>query len=126
MTECPYPAPLTSFATGEAVEAEDVDLLARVIGGRPLVLHKAYPGTLAATTGVAARIVGTTVHAVTRGDPDEIRIGHTSGVMAVKAGVVRDHDGWHANKAIYQRTARRLAEGTAFVRHSTLPAESSA
>jgi len=119
------PARFTSFATGEPVEADDVDLLARVIGGRPLVLHKAYPGTLAATTGVAARIVGTTVHAITRAGQDEIRIGHTSGVMKVKASVVHDHDGWHAKQAIYPRTARRLAEGTAFVRQSKLPAESS-
>ena len=43
----------------------------RVVGGqtRP-VLHKAYPGTLAACTGVAARMEGTIVHRVTR--PDRI------------------------------------------------------
>ena len=120
------PAPFTDFSTGDPISADDVDLVARVIGGRPLVLHKAYPGTLAATTGVAALISGTTVHAVTRRereDEDEVRIGHTSGVMPVRARVTCNEDGWHADQAIYQRTARRLAEGTAFIRRSTIPVD---
>ncbi len=120
------PARFTSYTTGDPVEADQVDLVARVIGGRPPVLHKAYPGTLAATTGVAARIPGTTVHTVTRPgreDNEDLRIGHTSGVMPVLARVTRDDAGWHATQAIYTRTARRLAEGTAFIRESSIPAE---
>ena len=122
------PAPYASYATGDRVAAEDVDVVARVVGGRPPVLHKAYPGTLAACTGVAACIPGTTVHEVTRQDrtaeraEDEIRIGHTSGVMPVWARVVREGDVWRADRAVYHRTARRLAEGTAFVRLSAIPA----
>ncbi len=127
------PAGYTSFASGEAVEANDTDLLARVIGGRPPVLHKAYPGTLAACTGVAARIPGTVVHSITRverDDPDEIRIGHTSGVMPVRAaashGTVSQgaatagSTDWTADLAVYHRTARRLAQGTAYIRRSAL------
>lgn len=118
------PAPYTSYATGDRVAAEAIDLVARVVGGRPAVLHKAYPGTLAACTGVAACIPGTTVNAVTRQQRDgEIRIGHTSGVMSVRARV--DHEGpsWRVDQAVYQRTARRLAEGTAFIRRSTISVE---
>jgi len=112
------PARFVSYTTGDPVEPEHVDLLSRVVGGRPPVPHKAYPGTLAATTGVAACIPGTTVHEVTRQqrpDDGEIRIGHPSGVMPVLARVSHDHDGWQAEQAVYKRTARRLAEGTAFI-----------
>jgi 2-methylaconitate cis-trans-isomerase PrpF len=117
------PAPYTSYAGGDRVAAEDIDLVARVVGGRPPVLHKAYPGTLAATTGVAACIPGTTVHAVTTQQREgEIRIGHTSGVMAVRARIDRDGDTWRVEEAVYHRTARRLAEGTAFVRYGVIDA----
>jgi len=115
-----------SYATGAPVHSDDVDLVARVVGGRPAVLHKAYPGTVAACTGVAACIPGTTVHAVTRHDrenSDEIRIGHTSGVMPVWAAAAREDSNWRAEQAIYQRTARRLAEGTAFIPRSSLDPE---
>jgi len=115
------PASYVSFATGQEVASDDVDLVARVVGGRPAVLHKAYPGTLAACTGVAALMDGTTIHTVTRQDrkaPDEIVIGHTSGVMPVSVGVSRQGETWTVEEATYQRTARRLAEGTAYVRSS--------
>ncbi|MCL1593206.1 MAG: 3-methylitaconate isomerase [Actinomycetia bacterium] len=114
------PASYTAFASGTRIDAEDVDLLARVVGGRPPVLHKAYPGTLAACTGAAALISGTTVHRVARQrDSDEVRIGHTSGVMPVSARVASDGQGWSVESAVYNRTARRIAEGTTFVRSST-------
>lgn len=115
------PAAYTVFSTGREVAAVDVDLVARVVGGRPAVLHKAYPGTLAATTGVAACIPGTVVHAVTTQLREgEIRIGHTSGVMPVRARVHRSGDTWAVDEATYHRTARRLAEGAAFIRGSAL------
>ncbi len=118
------PARYTNYVTGDRVAAEDSDLVARVVGGRPAVLHKAYPGTLAATTGVAACIPGTTVHQVTEQEREgEIRIGHTSGVMPVRARVGRDGEAWRVEEAVYYRTARRLAEGTAFIRNSTVPVE---
>ncbi len=117
------PASYVSFATGDRVKSDDVDLVARVVGGRPPVLHKAYPGTLAACTGVAARMGGTTVNAVARRDRsplNRITIGHTSGVMPVIASVSCKAESWVVEEATYQRTARRIAEGTAFVRTSAL------
>ncbi len=117
------PARYNSYGTGDPVAPDDIDRVARVVGGRPAVLHKAYPGTLAATTGVAACIPGTTVHEVTRQERSgEIRIGHTSGVMPVRAAVGRDRDAWAVEEAVYYRTARRLAEGTAFVRYGVIHA----
>jgi methylitaconate Delta-isomerase len=111
------PATYPAFGTGEVVHATDLDLVARVIGGRPPVLHRAYPGTVAACTAVAAAIPGTTVADLV-GRPAEVElvIGHTSGMMPVRARV-RDAGGvWQVEEAAYLRTARRLAEGRAFVR----------
>jgi 2-methylaconitate cis-trans-isomerase PrpF len=116
------PAPYTSYGSGDRIATEDIDLVARVVGGRPAVLHKAYPGTLGACTGAAACIPGTTVHDVsTQKQEGEIRIGHTSGVMMVQARINRGKDVWRVEQAAYHRTARRLAEGTAFIRRSTIP-----
>jgi len=118
------PAAYTSFATGDRVAPEDIDLVARVVGGRPPVLHKAYPGTVGACTGVAACIPGTTVHQVTeQAREGEIRIGHTSGVMPIRVRVGHDGETWRVDQALYNRTARRLAEGTAFIRRSSIPPE---
>ena len=119
----PIPAAVAAsqsyLALGKAgsIVAGDVDLVARVVGGRPPRLHKAYPGAAAACTGVAARIPGTIVAQVARQrDEGILRIGHTSGVMTVGAEVEPDGDEWRVKRASYDRTARRLAEGTAFVR----------
>ncbi|MEE8331017.1 MAG: PrpF domain-containing protein [Acidimicrobiia bacterium] len=113
------PTDYVSFGKGKRLAASEVDLVARVIGGRPPMLHKAYPGATAACTAVAARIPGTTVAQVAeQRDAGTLRIGHTSGVMAVGVAVDRDGDGWRVGRASYDRTARRLAEGTAFVRRA--------
>jgi 2-methylaconitate cis-trans-isomerase PrpF len=115
------PRDYTTFGTGETIAAEAVDLVARVVGGRPPVPHKAYPGTLAACTGVAALIDGTTVHAVARLQREGvIRIGHVSGVLPVRARVRRQGDTWSVEEAVYNRTARRLAQGTAYIRRSAV------
>ncbi|MFQ5523770.1 MAG: PrpF domain-containing protein, partial [Acidimicrobiia bacterium] len=119
------PQDFTSYATEEVIFADQVDLLARVVGGRPAVPHKAYPGTVGVCTGVAARIPGTTVHRVTRaGAGREVRLGHMSGVMTVRAGVSRSEEEWQVEEAAYYRTARRLAEGTAYVRSRVLSSTS--
>jgi len=110
------PRDYVSFGKEIAVAAGDVDLVARVIGGRPPMLHKAYPGATAACTAVAASIPGTTVAEVAEfRDEGTLRIGHTSGVMSVGVGVSSVEGGWRVDRASYDRTARRLAEGTAFL-----------
>ncbi len=118
------PRRYTAFGKDQVVEAEHVDLVARVIGGRPPMLHKAYPGASAACTAVAASIPGTIAAEVA--EPVEegiVRIGHTSGVMIVDVEVVADGSEWRVERAAYGRTARRLAEGTAFVRREAASSE---
>ncbi len=115
------PSAYSSFGNGATVSADEIDLVARVIGGRPPVLHKAYPGTTAACTAVAARLVGTTVHRVARPARGSVlTIGHTSGTMPIAVSVEADGDGWKIDNAAYQRTARRLARGEAFLSQASI------
>jgi 2-methylaconitate cis-trans-isomerase PrpF len=113
-------APLAyeTFA-GRRVEADEVDLLARLAGGRPPMLHKTFPGTAATCTAVAARIPGTVAAAALRAAASgaEIRIGHPGGVMPARA-VVSDGPAWTVRQAGYFRTARRLLEGRALLRRA--------
>jgi 2-methylaconitate cis-trans-isomerase PrpF len=114
------PVSYTAYGSGEAVGAEQMSLLARVVGGIPLAMHKAFPGTAGITTAVAARIPGTVVNEVsTPGDGDTLTVGHPSGVMPIWARVHGTAGSLVVERAAYARTARRLAEGYAFVRRST-------
>ena len=100
------------------VKAVDIDFVAQVIGGQPLALHKAFPGTAGVTVAVAARLPGTLVY---QGDAgaEEVRIGHPSGRNLVRALVsVDDAGNPKVEKAAYSRTARKLMEGKAFVKRS--------
>ena len=112
----PVPAAVSRAAGEES-------LIARVVGGRPPAAHKAYPGTVGVCTAVAALIPGTTVFAVTAQPPpgEPIVIGHPSGVLPIWTRVRAEGEGWAVEQAAYARTARRLAEGQAYVRRSAWP-----
>jgi 2-methylaconitate cis-trans-isomerase PrpF len=114
------PASYTAYGSGQVVGSEQMSLLARVVGGIPLAMHKAYPGTAGVCTAVAARIPGCVVAEVTApGDGDTLTIGHPSGTMPIWARVRSTSGELVVERAAYARTARRLAEGYAFVRRST-------
>ncbi len=105
---------------GDEVRAEHMHVLVRLAGGRPPMLHKAYPGTAAAATAVAALLPGSIPAAALQGaSGEQIILGHPSGVMRTQARV-RGGPPWTVERAGYSRTARRLMEGTAFVRHAVL------
>lgn len=113
------PADYAAF-TGRAVAAADITLLARVVGGKPPVLHKAFPGTTGACVAVAAAIPGTVVAEVSRqpADGGPLIIGHPSGVVPVWGAARLANGTWVVERAAYARTARRVAEGYTFVRRS--------
>lgn len=117
------PASYPCFGSDRVLSADEVDLVARVVGGRPPVMHKAFPGTAGVTTAVAARIPDSVVFEATRRRADgvPVSIGHPSGVVPVWVEVRSGADGWVVARAAYARTARRLAEGTSFVRRSLWP-----
>jgi methylitaconate Delta-isomerase len=116
------PASYRAQGTGDAVASDQMSVLARVVGGRPLAMHKAYPGTAGVCTAVAAGIPGTVVAEVTKpgdGDDDLFTVGHPGGTMPIWARVRGTGSDLVVERAAYARTARRLAEGYAFVRRST-------
>lgn len=106
---------------GAPVVASDIDLVAEVIGGQPLALHKAFPGGAGVTLAVMARIPAT-VASIPPGD-QPVRIGHPSGRTEVDVRVLRGAAGeFVVERAAYSRTARRLMEGTAFISAAALTA----
>jgi len=73
---------------------------------------------------VASRIEGTIVNRIARpsaSPEDPVRIAQPSGLTVVGAAVKRTSDQWFAESATVYRTARRLMEGSVFVRASVLP-----
>ncbi|WP_312380437.1 2-methylaconitate cis-trans isomerase PrpF [Pseudomonas oryzihabitans] len=97
-------------AGGKQVQAEELDVIARMISmGK---LHHAIPGTGAVAVAVAAALPGTLVHTLT-GDLDgrQVRIGHTAGSVAVGARAREVGGVWQVEKASMSRSARRLMEG---------------
>jgi methylitaconate Delta-isomerase len=122
----PLPVAIASPAAystylGTTLQATSVDLLARLAGGRPPMLHKTFPGTAAACTAVAAALPGSIPSQVARrAQGGRWTIGHPGGVMPVLA-VVREEAGhFRVERAAYPRTARRLLEGRAFIRRAQL------
>lgn len=97
---------------GDFVKGEDMELCCRAISVGNL--HKAYPMTAAIATGAAVRIPGTLVYELLDGreEKDELKIGHSSGVMTVDV----KFDGDKVIKGGVIRTARRIMEGRVFVR----------
>lgn len=109
-------APPMPYRTLAGEEVADADLCARVIGGRPSTLHKAYPGTVSATTAVAAALPGSVVAEAAGGARSgELRIGHPSGIMVASARVSTGEGRFVVEEATYLRTARRLAEGVGYL-----------
>ena len=112
------PAAYDSHLDGQAVAADDVDLVSRLLFMQ--ITHKTYAGTSTACTGVAARIPGSIVHQALRPEARErmeIRIGHPAGVIdteseVVLAGQGRNHG---VRRATLGRTARRILDGTVYL-----------
>jgi hypothetical protein len=116
-----------TIAGDRVVQSAEIDFVARMVlnGG---AMHKAFPGGGSVCLSVAAQIAGT-IPAEARGThagPTRIRIGHPSGVLKIFANVEHaEENEWEVREVHFTRTARRLFEGTAYVRRSRLaePAE---
>ena len=103
-----------TLTAGELVAAEDIDLVAEVIGGQPLALHKAFPGGAGVTLAVTARLPGSVAAVPGGGGP--VRIGHPSGRTVVDVALRTGPGGEvSVERAAYSRTARRLMDGTAYL-----------
>jgi 2-methylaconitate isomerase len=102
---------------GETIPADAFDIAVRMISMGQA--HRAVTLTGAMCTAVASGIAGSCVaDALRAGGTDRIRIGHSSGVMPVKARVSHGPTGWTVERATVFRTARRLMEGMILVPRS--------
>lgn len=102
---------------GNQVQAEDMDICARVIS--VFKCHKACPLTSASAISVAAAMKGSVVEEVLRpmGGAKQVRIGHPSGIMTMVPELVVGQNGELKLPSVgVQRTARRIMDGTVYIR----------
>lgn len=101
----------------EEVKAETMDACVRVIS--VFKCHKACPLTSASAISVAAFMEGTLIQKVL-GKPQAqqktVRIGHPSGVMTMLPDLEEQSGEVIVKGVAVQRTARRIMEGTLFIR----------
>lgn len=104
--------------SGKTVNAEEMELCARVIS--VFKCHKACPLTSASAISVAAFLKGSIVEK-TIGGPKEgqetVRIGHPSGVMTMVPDLREEGGRLELAGVAVQRTARRIMDGTLYIRH---------
>lgn len=102
---------------GNAVPAEDMDICARVIS--VFKCHKACPLTSASAIAVAAALKGSLVQQIIGGQNDamaeNVRIGHPSGIMTMYPEV-KIGETVEVPAVAVQRTARRIMDGTLYIR----------
>ena len=111
------PISYTDAARKIAVDAGDIDLVSRLIFLERA--HSNYAATSIVCTGVAARLRGSIVNEVTRPEAvtkPTMRIGHAAGIFETESQVEVANDLFTIKRATLGRTARRLAEGVAFIR----------
>ncbi|MEG1857871.1 MAG: PrpF domain-containing protein, partial [Pseudoflavonifractor sp.] len=111
------PADYRCATDGHEVKAEEIDLVSRL--SFMLHMHKTYPGTGTVATGAAARIPGTLVYkqlSEAAKSHADLRIGHPGGVISIEAKA-KDPQGTAFERLAYERTARRIMEGTCYVKN---------
>ena len=95
-----------------------MDVCARVIS--VFKCHKACPLTSASSLAVAAFLEGSLLQKVL-GAPapgqKTVRIGHPSGVMTMYPTIVNENGAVKVPGVAVQRTARRIMEGTLYIRN---------
>lgn len=108
--------------TGGVIFANEVDLVARMLSmGKT---HGAYPITGAIGTAGAARMEGTIVHEMIPQDrrtSSEVRIGHPSGSVEVKADLKAAGREYQYLCGTVYRTARWMMDGYVYIPESVFP-----
>lgn len=101
------------------VSKDDYDISSRLVFMQRM--HKSYPVTGAVCTGAAARITGTIVNGLIEGGENRsVRIGHPGGVMPVEAVALRAGGEIVLKKLGVFRTARRIMDGTVYIKKEVL------
>ena len=104
--------------SGKTVSAREMDICARVIS--VFKCHKACPLTAASAISVAAQVPGTIVRELAKdADGKSLRIGHPSGVMTLfpyVEGAEKPLEEIKVTGVAVQRTARRIMDGTVYIK----------
>jgi 2-methylaconitate cis-trans-isomerase PrpF len=112
------PADYVTCTQGDPIAGADIDLVVRQYASGSA--SKTLAGTLTATTGLACRMPGTLPHRLLGPQPAgrPLTFGHPSGVIQVEAEVDGGAMGEQprVRRLAVQRTARRLAEGRAYLK----------
>ncbi len=105
---------------GEIIDAESIDLTARIMSMQKA--HKAYAVTGAIVTSAAANIPGTVVYEAARHreGTNFVRIGHSSGRLALEIVIEQRPEGLYLARAALERTARRIMDGYVYVPKSKM------
>ncbi|MFT2112691.1 PrpF domain-containing protein [Marinomonas sp. 2405UD68-3] len=101
---------------GQPIRKDAIDLLVRSYSRGQF--SKAYPGTGAVGTAVAACIEHTLPYRYRisqRGDPQRVSLGHPGGTMSIDVTVHEVDGGYQISRAQLGRTARLLMSGTAYL-----------
>lgn len=115
-----HPRTYKTFSTGTEIDENAIDLLCRQYSTG--ATSKAMAATVTSCTGIASRLPGSIPArhlAAAASQRELIRIGHPSGIIHVESAVEADSanaQGFRVQKASIARTARRLAEGTAYLK----------
>ena len=114
------PKDYTDHLTGNKINADQVDFLARMIILRKM--HQTYAGSVSCVTVMAGIVPGTVAHEIAKPSLGQkiIRIGHPAGIIDVEAECDVTENGVTARRVTYSRTARRIMEGYVFVPNSAL------
>jgi methylitaconate Delta-isomerase len=110
------PAGYVTFGGATIVE-DDIDIVVRMQALQQT--HKAYAGTGTANLGATALVHGTVANDVLSERAlreGRVRFGHPSGITVVDAAVEQHNGEWVATRIAYERTARRIMEGYAYIR----------
>jgi 2-methylaconitate cis-trans-isomerase PrpF len=120
LTVVQEPKAFLTYGTEQKIEAGDMDIAVRMLCLQQM--HKAYAGTGTANLGATAFVPGTVVNdMLDPGAKGKVRFGHPTGVSVVEAEVSDAGEaGWVPTRVIYERTARRIMDGTAYVREDRL------
>ncbi len=104
--------------SGKTVKAEEMELCARVIS--VFKCHKACPLTSASAISVAAFLKGSVIEKTigsAKEGQETVRIGHPSGVMTMVPDMTGEAGDIRLDGVAVQRTARRIMEGTLYIRN---------
>ena len=110
-----------NYASGEVISGNEVDFLSRVLWNQEPV--DTYTGTGTICTCVASCIEGTVVNQVKGNSevvPGQVSFGHGRGINTVAVSVSKTDSGFVVEKAVFNRTARRIMDGYCYVKNEKI------